>query len=83
MTWKYGLMLVSKEGAEEVSELVELYADEDGNYTSYCRARINSIEELQAATRDIERNGVYTWFYDNGEFSWDQDDRFWRWEPKL
>jgi len=69
--WKYGLILISIEDKDtdyesEICELVELYQDKNGNYTSWCKARINSLEELTNAYNDIQRDGINHWFYKNG-----------------
>ena len=75
--WKYGLIKVAieEEGTdceEQVNLLVELYPlGENGEYNSFCTARIQSIEELQNAQADVKRDGINTWFYDNGTFTWD------------
>ena len=76
-------------------ELVELYAcDSQDQYISYnsgyasetdrvfnafCRARIHSIEELSDAYNDAMKDGINTWFSENGKFS-RTEDGFWDWE---
>ena len=78
MRWKYGMILVEKDQAgdesENIHELVELYEDDDGNWNSFCKARIMSVVELERAHEDVKRDGVNTWFYENGEFSDDNPD---------
>tara|TARA_R110000744_G_scaffold13402_7_gene39010 strand:- start:574 stop:873 length:300 start_codon:yes stop_codon:yes gene_type:complete len=74
--WKYGLIKVAieDEGAdyeEQINLLVELYPlGDNGEYSSFCLARVQSIEEIQNAQKDIERDGINEWFYDNGVFEW-------------
>lgn len=74
--WKYGLIKVSidYEGTdheEQINHLVELFPDEKGNYTSFCNARLMSIEELEFALIDIKEDGINEYFYDTGKFTWD------------
>lgn len=73
--WKYGLIKVSidYEGTdheEQINHLVELYPDEKGNYTSFCNARLMSIEELEFALIDIKEDGINEYFFNTGKFSW-------------
>ena len=80
--WKYGLIKIDYPGLwenDENCELVELYKDGNGNYTSFTRARIKSLKELQNAHRDVSRDGINTWFAENGTFEWDSSDKFWIW----
>jgi len=81
--WKYGLIKIDYPDLWEADghycELVELYADADNNFTSFCKARINSPKELENAYSDIKRDGINTWFSDNGIFSWNREDKFWDW----
>ena len=75
-SWKYGLIKVTveDEGTDyevQINLLVELYPLADnGEYNSFCRARLQSIEEIQNAQKDIEHDGINEWFYDNGVFEW-------------
>tara|TARA_R110002020_G_scaffold268819_3_gene484084 strand:+ start:27812 stop:28180 length:369 start_codon:yes stop_codon:yes gene_type:complete len=56
------------EHGEETYELVELYnAEENGNYNSYCSARICSPDELQQAATDIAKDGINTSFYNENK----------------
>jgi len=74
--WKYGLIKVAieDEGADyeaQINLLVELYPlGDNGEYSSFCLARLQSIEEIQNAQKDIEHDGINEWFYDNGVFEW-------------
>ena len=74
--WKYGLIKVAieDEGADyeaQINLLVELYPlGNNGEYSSFCLARLQSIEEIQNAQKDIEHDGINEWFYDNGVFEW-------------
>jgi len=38
--------------------------------TVFSKASITSPEELALAHRDVVRDGVNRWFYDNGLFEW-------------
>lgn len=73
MQWKYGLIRVSINDSEndESFRLVELYQDENNNFTSFCNARIESVEELRAALHDVESDKINEYFYNNGTFTWD------------
>ena len=79
---------------EDFCEIVELYAcesqdnyisynsayvsEEDRVFNAFCRARIHSIEELSSAYNDAMKDGINTWFAENGTFS-KSDDGFWDW----
>jgi hypothetical protein len=74
--WKYGLIKVSIEDEgtefeEQINHLVELYPGENGNYTSFCNARLITVEELEFALNDIKTDGINEYFFDNGKFNWD------------
>jgi len=81
MAWKYGMILVSVEDEgteyeEELCELVELYdLDGDDHHEAFCHASVLSPEELFAAAKDVERDGINKWFAQNGTFSWENDSR--------
>jgi len=67
---------------EQVNMLVELYPlGEDGEYDAFCRADLRSLQELDMARGDIVRDGINTFFFDNGEFIWDSEARSWDWIP--
>jgi hypothetical protein len=78
MKWKYGLIKISDEDGEDVCELVELYSDDGENYTSFCKSRISSIKELDAASSTIKKDGINYYFWENGVFS--QKDGTLLWE---
>ena len=84
MSWKYGMILVEvADDGEETCELVELYdMDEDGYHEAFCRSRVMSPEELAAAAKDVERDGVNRWFFENGTFAWQfsEDRSWWNWK---
>ncbi|MAG26182.1 hypothetical protein CMI47_11530, partial [Candidatus Pacearchaeota archaeon] len=63
MTWKYAIILVSKDGDEEVCELVELHSN-----NIFKRANISSIEDLSLAHQDVEKDGINRDFYSSGTF---------------
>jgi len=80
--WKYGLILVIKDetdSEEDEYELVELMQDQEGNWTSFCKARIHSMVELERAYADVKRDGPNKWFYENGKFTPDESN-FWHWK---
>tara|TARA_Y100000034_G_scaffold40406_1_gene49796 strand:+ start:1770 stop:2069 length:300 start_codon:yes stop_codon:yes gene_type:complete len=63
MTWKYAIILVSKDGDEEVCELVELHSN-----SAFKKANISSIEDLFLAYQDVEKDGINRDFYNSGTF---------------
>jgi len=74
--WKYGLIKVSinNEGTEfedQTNRIVELYPDKNQDFTSFCNARLMSIEELEFALNDIKEDGINEYFFDSGKFTWD------------
>ncbi len=88
-SWKYAMIKVAEEYdletdeiIEDICELVELYQDSTGNWTSFCRPSLTSVECLNIATVEVMRDGVNTWFWENGRFSWSMQERFWDWTPK-
>ena len=86
MKWKYGLILVEvDEDNEELYELVELYMlDDSEDFGAFCTTRIMSVEELQAANADVERDGVNRYFYERGIFTRLPANRLryeWDWKP--
>jgi hypothetical protein len=81
--WKYGLIKVDYPDlweTDEYCELVELYRDNDGNYTSFSKARIKSFKELEEAYADVMSDGVNNWFAENGTFEWNSEEQFWDWK---
>ena len=91
-SWKYGLIKVAIENEgtdieEQINLLVELYPfGKDGEYISFCKASLQSLEELQFAQKDLECDGINEWFYDNGTFIWKVCNKCvhgdWEWTPK-
>ena len=85
--WKYGLIKVEiqdegTEFEEQVNMLVELYPlGDNGEYDAFCKADLRSLQELDMARGDIVRDGINTFFFDNGEFIWDSEARSWDWIP--
>jgi hypothetical protein len=72
--WKYGLIKVSVEDEgtefeEQINRLVELYPDENENYTMYCEARLMSVEEIEFALSDIKESGINEHFFNTGKFT--------------
>ncbi len=72
--------LSTHEVLSDVCELVEIYKDEFGDWKHYCRPSINSPETLYSASLDVMRDGINTWFWDNGRFTWSTEDKFWDWQ---
>lgn len=79
-TWKYGLIKVSEEDGEDINELVELWSQDHKFFGSYSRPYFKSLEQVKKAAADIERDGVNTWFWENGKFTWNSQEYFWDWE---
>ena len=89
--WRYSLIKVAIEDEgtdyeEQINLLVELYPiGDNGEYNAFCRASLRSLEEVERAQRDIEREKINTWFYDNGTFEWKMCDKCnvgtWDWQP--
>jgi len=86
--WKYGLIKVSvmDEGTdteEQINMLVELYPlGEIGEYNSFCAAHLTSLECIEQAKRDIERDGINESFFNSGKFVWQKaefDKYEWGW----
>jgi len=85
MVWKYGLILVAKaqhEDEEDCCELVELYSDDNGEFTSYCKPRVCTVDALKLACKDVEKDGINTYFYDNGTFEYNFVEKDWDWFKK-
>jgi hypothetical protein len=83
MFWKYALIEINYpdlwEADDKYCELVELYEDSSGQYTSFSKASVHSLKELEDAFNDVQKDGVNTWFAKNGEFKWDKEDKSWDW----
>ena len=82
MLWKYEMIKVGVEDEEDICELVELFYEETEagiHYQYFGRPYLSSIEDLRNATKDVERDGIITWFWDNGTFSWNLTEYFWDW----
>ena len=77
--WKYALIKVDEDESEDICELVELYSI-DEQWDSFCKAKVLSLKELENAYNDVRTDGVNLWFWDNGKFSWDYIDQWWKWE---
>jgi hypothetical protein len=83
--WKYAQLLVEERDLEQYSEaqyiIVELYSlGPEGEYDAFCVAHLQTVEDLKRATRDIERDGINTWFYENGTFEWKRKNHEWVWD---
>jgi hypothetical protein len=86
MPWKYGLIKVAGEDpltAEPECMVVELYdIEKHDEYTSYCLAHLDSLFSLKLAVKDIERDGVNEYFYNNGSFKYDSVKGTWIYTSK-
>jgi hypothetical protein len=89
MKWKYGMIKVaeeinleSNEVVEDICELVEIYQDGLGEWTSFCRPSVTCLETLNRLHKDINKDGVNTWFWENGTFAWSMEEKFWDWNSK-
>ena len=93
MNWKYGMILIARgkytytdfegEGTgeceieDDMCMLVELFSGDSGEYHSYSETSIDSPKELSRAHTDVSRDGVNTWFYENGTFTWNCNKEEW------
>ena len=82
--WKYSMILVDvTAAAEEICQLSELY--NIGGLPAFCKATLMSPIELIQAAKDVHRDGVNRWFYENGTFSWEKEEGMskytWDWTP--
>lgn len=79
--WKYGLIKVAEDHGEDICELVEIYPPfADNKFPSFCRPFLGSVECLERAMRDVKRDGLNTWFWENGTFH-RNEVYFWDWKP--
>lgn len=76
-TWKYAMIKVKEAHGEDVCELVELYQSDDGEYKSFSKPFLTAPDDLELAWRDVSRDGINTWFFDNGNFTWNTKESFW------
>jgi len=84
--WKYAMIKVAEEfdletneKIEDVCELVELHQDSLGEWIRFYRPTLTSPSCLNIATVEVMKDGVNTWFWENGKFSWSMEEKFWRW----
>ena len=82
--WKYALIKVGfDEGFnEDVNELVEVHFERingEIHYSSFGRPYLTSLSDIRNALADVEKDGVITWFWDNGVFTWNSQEYFWDW----
>ena len=81
--WKYGLVLVRQDGGRDTCQIYELYKDIQGQWTSFSSPRIDSVEDVEKLHRDIKKDGINKWFYNNGEFLYNSQKNEWEWERKV
>jgi hypothetical protein len=81
-TWKYALIKVDEEDGEDICEVVELYLPRPAKSNDYAFARavFNSCASLENALKDIKNDGINTYFWENGKFTYSFEDQFWNWE---
>ncbi len=82
--WKYALIKVGfdKDFNEDVNELVEVHFERINGeiyYSSFGRPYLTSLSDIRNALADVEKDGVITWFWDNGVFTWNSQEHFWDW----
>jgi hypothetical protein len=87
--WKYAQVKVrdaadtaERTDAYQVFEVYDL--DDNGEYESFSGPSLIDLESLKMAVEDIERDGINTWFYENGVFKWKQEENNcwgWDWMP--
>ena len=63
--------LETNEFLDDICELVELYEDIEGNWSSFCRPSLTSPENLSVAMVEVMKDGINTWFWENGTFRWE------------
>ena len=85
---KYGLIKIDEQtlcdgGTEDICEVKLLYDFAcDGTFNTFERKTIiDSLEELEQAVEDIKRDGVNTWFWENGKFYWNKYMGATDWRP--
>ena len=78
--WKYGLVLVGSRNNKQICEIYELYQDENDEWTLFAAALVDSMEEVEKLYNDIKRDGMNTWFYENGKFLYNLEKEKWEWE---
>jgi len=86
VAWKYAQVKVLEtrciDGSpEDGCEIFELYdIDGAGEFMSFCSSHFVCLKDLKMAIEDIERDGINTWFYENGIFEY--IDGEWEWSRK-
>ena len=75
------MIKVSESPSGDVCWLVEVFKDESGKYSSYAPVRLMSVEELEEAHKDVKRDGINYYFWDNGKFNWKNEYNEWVWTP--
>jgi len=66
-------MLLKVGPEEEDNVLVEMYSNEEGEFTNpggWGQAAPCTVKALEQALRDVTRDGVNTWHYENGTWTW-------------
>ena len=90
--WKYAQVKV-KDIDDNDNELTDEYQvfevydlDNDGVYEAFSKPSLTDLESLKMAIADIERDGINTWFYENGTFEWKREEGeawSWDWTPRI
>ena len=77
------MILVDVDEGEEVCQLSELFTI-NGD-PAFCKTDLLSVQELNLASQDVQRDGINKWFYENGTFSWEKEEDMhnysWHWTP--
>jgi hypothetical protein len=73
MPWKYALVKINEYKyndveIEETGKIMHIYTDDKGEYTLFCDSQPATLEEVIFAAKDIVKDGLNRWFFDNGKF---------------
>ena len=89
--WKYAQVKVKDidDNGNELDDEYQVFEvydlDNDGVYETFSKPSLTDLESLKMAITDIERDGINTWFYENGTFEWKSEKGeawSWDWTPK-
>lgn len=75
-TWKFGMIKVGEDSdGFESGLLVEILYDGEGRMSSYTKADLLTIKELEMAHKDVQsqEGKLISYFYENGTFTSDLD----------
>jgi len=82
MSSRYAMVLVQEatKDAPEVCQLMQVYETIEGPYCS--PAKLATISQLEEASDTVRGDGINTWFFFNGIFSYNHLQDNWRWVSK-